>query len=936
MTTSVQWLRAAAFSIVVFGLGGFPTATQAQLPIDPSAIDQLTPEQRQKALEALGQGSASSDTKFRDSASSEADAQLNLGKRSARGGTAAQQSREERTVTRHADRQTKDADAQRVAEEEANTPGQAAKTLKPFGYDLFSSAPSTFAPATDIPVPSDYVIGPGDNVRVQLFGNDNGNYSLQVSRDGKINFPKLGPITVAGQRFDDLKTSLEDRVSREMIGVQASVSLGELRSIRVFLLGDVNQPGSYTVSSLSTITNALFVGGGIDQVGSLRRIQLKRAGAVIRTFDLYKLLLNGDSSSDMRLLPGDVVFVPPAGARVSVDGEVKRPAIYELNGEQTVGQMLQLAGGMLASANTGTAQVERYDQRKKKVLLQLDVGKPTELAYRIQDGDLIRVRQIAQAVENNVRVIGYVKYPGFYQWSSGYSLRDLLQSAQIKPSDAVDESYLAMGLVERTNASSGVRDWLSFNVDAVVNGTAPAFPLVRDDVVVILDRRDVAFLDSPGVRAVVAGDLSGVGQCPALRNLATVINSERAIRFLKTFNSENFRSAGEAKNTAKTSAQTSAAAGTSDPAATLQTQSRATEDDGSCPTVFQQAPRALPYLLERSVAVYGEVRRPGIYPIAADTPLQTLVASAGGLSSESDANNIEFISYADALKTGRSSYRTLSLAAGAGGGLINPGDVLNFKPLYLGQEVGTVKLAGEFRFPGSYGILRGEHLSQLIARAGGITSNSYPYGAVFTRVSARTAERQSNIRAATDLQEAMVTAVTSGALTKDSSSTSTQLLGTVIQRLQSAEPIGRVVIEADPTVLQARPEQDPLLEAGDALFMPKRPISVTVTGQVLNAGSLAFIPGGTVKQYIEQAGGYTQGADEGRTFIILPNGTAQSLKASFWNFKSQDIPPGSLIVVPRDAAPFNIYAFSERFFGILANLAISAAALVTINNANNN
>jgi hypothetical protein len=153
--------------------------------------------------------------------------------------------------------------------------------------------------------------------------------------------------------------------------------------------------------------------------------------------------------------------------------------------------------------------------------------------------------------------------------------------------------------------------------------------------------------------------------------------------------------------------------------------------------------------------------------------------------------------------------------------------------------------------------------------------------------------------------------------------------------LQNAQPVGRVVIESDPVILQARPEQDPLLEPGDALFMPKRPISVTVSGQVLNPGSLSFIPGGSFKQYIDQAGGYTQGADEGRAFIILPNGTAQSLKSSFWNFRSNDIPPGSLIVVPRDAAPFNIYAFSERFFGIFANLAISAAALAAIHNSNN-
>ena len=179
--------------------------------------------------------------------------------------------------------------------------------LEPFGYALFTGGATTFAPATDIPVPADYVVGPGDSVRVQLFGNDNGNYSLLVGRDGQINFPKLGPVAVAGQRFDDVRKLLTDRVNRELIGVQASISLGELRSVRVFLTGDVRQPGSYTVSSLATITNLLFVGGGVTEVGSLRRIQLKRNGRLVQRLDLYALLLHGDSSGDARLLPGDVV-----------------------------------------------------------------------------------------------------------------------------------------------------------------------------------------------------------------------------------------------------------------------------------------------------------------------------------------------------------------------------------------------------------------------------------------------------------------------------------------------------------------------------------------------------------------------------------------------------------------------------------------------------
>ncbi len=449
-----------------------------------------------------------------------------------------------------------------------------------------------------------------------------------------------------------------------------------------------------------------------------------------------------------------------------------------------------------------------------------------------------------------------------------------------------------------------MRGWISFNVGLALDPASPAIPLERDDRVVILTREDVSYLDSKEVRTVASGNTKAASQCEALQLVAELANSERAARFLKAYTAENTR---DSQLTARTDV-----------------------DVERCPELFRAAPRALQYLLEESTAVYGEVRRPGLYPIARGTPLNTLIDVAGGLSNESDRANVEFVSYEQALKNGKSSYRTLDVGNPATLALgVNPGDLFNFKPLYLGQEVGTARVMGEFRFPGSYGILRGERMSQLMKRAGGVTPNAYPYGAVFTRAAAREAERESYRRAATDLQEAMVTAVTSGALGKDASN-SAQFLGAVISRLQSAEAVGRVVIEADPAILEARPEIDPLIEPGDLLVIPKRPISVTVIGQVLNPGSLAFAPGAKLKDYIERAGGYSQAADDGRVFVILPNGTAKKFKNSFWNYQTQDIPPGSVVVVPRDAAPFNLVAFSERIFGLLSNLAVTAAALATI------
>ena len=233
------------------------------------------------------------------------------------------------------------------------------EALKPFGYDLFEGVPSTFAPVSDIQVPMDYIVGPGDTLEIQLYGNEPSSYELTVERDGRINFPKLGPIMVSGMTFDAARQTIEQRVAKQLIGSHVSVTMGNLRSIRVFVLGEAEKPGSYTVSGLSTMTNALFVSGGVKKIGSLRNIELKRNGRLITTLDLYDLLLHGDTSGDRLLLPGDVIFIPPIGNIVSVYGAVRRPAIYELKGEKTAEQAIELAGGLLPDADAKLGQLER-------------------------------------------------------------------------------------------------------------------------------------------------------------------------------------------------------------------------------------------------------------------------------------------------------------------------------------------------------------------------------------------------------------------------------------------------------------------------------------------------------------------------------------------------------------------------------------------------
>jgi polysaccharide biosynthesis/export protein len=300
--------------------------------------------------------------------------------------------------------------------------------LKQFGYDLFAGVPTTFAPATDIPINSDYVIGPGDTIEIQLFGKTSSQFSLVVQRDGSVNFPDLGPISLTGLSYVEMKQLLTSRVKQQMIGVNISITMGELRSIQIFVLGEAYKPGSYTVSSLSTMMNALVSSGGVTKVGSLRNIQLKRRGKVVATMDLYDLLLRGDTSGDARLLPGDVLFVPTIGKVASVGGEVKRPAIYELKNEKTAQQLLNLAGGLLPNAYPNVAVIERISNTGDRTLLNLDLSKNNQKKTKIQNGDLLKIPSILDRMDNVVILSGHVHRPGGFQWFKGMRVTDLIKN----------------------------------------------------------------------------------------------------------------------------------------------------------------------------------------------------------------------------------------------------------------------------------------------------------------------------------------------------------------------------------------------------------------------------------------------------------------------------------------------------------------------------
>ena len=290
-----------------------------------------------------------------------------------------------------------------------------------FGYDFFSRAPSTFAPADNVPVTEDYLIAPGDELRLSIWGRVEDHWTLEVNRDGTIDVPKVGRISVAGVAFKDLKDALTREIGRYYTSFTLNVSMGALRSIRVYVVGAARVPGAYTVSSLSTMVNALFEAGGPAKNGSMRTIQLKRGGRLITTLDLYDLLLKGDKSADARLVNEDVIFIPPVGGLAGISGDIKNPAIYELRADEKLTDLISMAGGFATTAFRGRVAMRRIVDHRFRDFFDGDLAEVASDSLKnlaLRDGDLVSVMAVIEK-DSAVNVAGAVTYPGKFGIDKG-------------------------------------------------------------------------------------------------------------------------------------------------------------------------------------------------------------------------------------------------------------------------------------------------------------------------------------------------------------------------------------------------------------------------------------------------------------------------------------------------------------------------------------
>ena len=413
---------------------------------------------------------------------------------------------------------------------DANILGQepvGVEALKPYGYDVFGdNAGGLIAPSSG-PVPPDYVLGPGDTLRVQLFGNLNDIYDFEVTRDGILNLPEIGPVNVAGIPFSEFRNDLEERVQEMLIGTQVSVSMGPLKTIRVYVVGDVNRPGSYVVGGLSTISSALYEAGGISEIGSLRNIQLKRSGNVVARFDVYSLLIRGDTSGDARLQQGDVIFVPPIGNTVSVAGAVKRPAIYEYRGAADVADAVMLAGGIANDAFKEGARLERINEDGSRAVVAVDLSADVSAGVKLRSGDTLIVPEVLPDFDAAVVLSGHVFRPGTYPWYAGMRLAELIRSNdELKP--GVDMNYV---LIRRERERGGTIEALSVDLAAALvnRESSDNIQLMARDHVMVFSRdlgrqrviapilselESQATYDAPRMQAEISGQVRAPGVYP--------------------------------------------------------------------------------------------------------------------------------------------------------------------------------------------------------------------------------------------------------------------------------------------------------------------------------------------------------------------------------------------------------------------------------------
>ena len=684
--------------------------------------------------------------------------------------------------------------------------------LQRFGADIFRNGTGNLEGLPmDLPAGSDYVLGPGDGLNINMWGSVSQRLARTVDREGKVSLPEAGDVVVAGQTVADAQRNVERVLRGQFRGVNVDLSLARLRSIRVYVVGDVARPGAYDISSLSTPLNALYAAGGPTARGSLRTVRHYRGNRLVREVDLYELLLRGVRSDVARLEPGDTILVPPVGPQVTVVGMVRRPATYELKGPTELADVLDVAGGVLVSATLRQINVERIEAHQRRVTLSVQLPAPNEkqsldraiAGFQVQDGDRVTISPILPYSDETVYLQGHVFRPGKYPYHPGIQISELIRSYQDLLPEPADHAEIV-----RLVPPDHHPEVIEFKLSEVVSGDDP-IDLQPFDTIRIFGRYEI------------------------------------------------------------------------DP-----------------PKVF----------------IYGEVLRPGKYPLASGMRASDLVHLAGGFKRSAYTQTADITSYVvqhdDRVVT---RHKTVEIAKALAGdhdvdALLKPGDVLTVRQLSGWRDIGAaVELSGEVLFPGTYGIEDGEKLSTLLRQAGGFRAEAYPEGAVLERVQVRELEEKSRRELVRRIEieggNTRISASETGADRAALLQTMNEQKEHVLTALRTQPATGRLVIRISGDINHwQNTAADIELRAGDVLIIPKRPSFVLISGQVYSPSAITYTPGKNAGWYLQQAGGPTDLANRKDIYVIRANGgvVGQGNGSGLWrgNVLSAVLRPGDTLVVP--------------------------------------
>lgn len=690
--------------------------------------------------------------------------------------------------------------------------------IKVFGRDIFNNSNLTFEPSLNIATPVDYRLGPGDQLVIEVWGASQANITQKVTPDGYITIPDVGPIQVNGLTVQAASNKIRAKLSKIYSGMgttnvdlstDVKVSLGQIRTIQVNIMGEVAQPGTYALSSFSTVFHALYKAGGISQLGSLRNIKVVRGGRTVATVDVYDYILHGRSHSDIRLQEGDVILASPYDALVLVKGKIKRPMYYEMKRTESIRTLIDYAGGFTNDAYTSAVTVERNDEKERTICSVDDMNYGV---FKVKDGDVVSVGAILDRYNNRIEIKGAVYRPGFYELGKEIStVRDLITKAD----GLLEDAFTNRAVLHRENLDKTL-EIISVNVKGVLDGTEPDITLQRNDVLFIPSKYDL-----------------------------------------------------EAKGT---------------------------------------------------IEISGEVYSPGIFPYAENTKLEDLIIMAGGLTESASKVRVDIarrLNDPNSTKKQKEISKMFSFAVKDGFVVEgDPGFILEpYDQVFVRRSPGytpkvNVSITGEVEFEGSYALNeRNERLSDLIARAGGLTGFAYLKGARL--------ERQLTEEEYLQAKE-LLTMVASN----------NQISGNDSIIIPAVSRTYTVAIDLEKIMSNPHSSLDPVLQDGDAVIIPQLMTTVQVTGSVRKPNSVVYNPDMKLKDYISEAGGYAERARKSGTFILYPNGHIKELGR---NASAKEIVGGAKIIVPQKGkSQWNLGTTLSSITTSVSMLAVIASLINTM------